>query len=131
MNTIKSRIILSTLCALFSAYLFLITFYPDPYKPTWHQIINFVMATGFASSCLALLSKGRFKFLNNMALLCIGLPSLAFIGFFGWMAYQGTLNLTIGGVLFALMCVLGIVSTGSITEDEEARCSDIKEGAID
>lgn len=127
MNTIKSRIILAVLCAICAAYFVLLGMTKNDYAPVWYAILDLIMAIGFASSALALLSKGRFKFLNNIALFCIGLPALIFIGLVGWTAYQGNLDLTVYGVVKTLMCLVGIVAVGSVTEDEEARNQALEE----
>ena len=119
MNSLKFKFI----TALVSGSLSFVYFYSVSqgigYLSGFQVFIELWLGLGFGLASIAMLSGSRFKSLNNAVALMLGLPCLLMIGALGWQWYNGVFNS--GQVFSFIISLFGLVVTGGIANEEEAR----------
>lgn len=125
MESPKNKMVLALISAVFSAYVFWLAWGSEQPATTASLIFTTILGVGFAAATLAMLTDAQHEKLNNIAMLCVGLPSLVLLVFYVWFLYDGTWEFTLGRVKGLVTFGFGVYITGTIASlSENDKASD-------
>lgn len=127
MNSLKYKLILTTIAVLLAVFISMDLLDASKDIDGFQFSLKLISALGFSSAALALTLGGRATFLNNAVMLLLGLPSLVLIGISIWGYISGSLTFRFVQLIPLGIYSVGIILSGSIINEAEARAAKAKE----
>ena len=119
MDDPKARITTAVLSTAMAALLLWKGWWADEGHTVGQLIFFVVLISGFIVTSLILITGVSIKLLNNMVLLCLGLPSLLFFAGNLWRLYEGAAEFNMATILNLAIWISGLVAAGMVANLSE------------